>query len=259
MWSNTGQSQGLLPGRQLVGPLAIMTLTPIAAVLFVRTNVDPAWDGSLSKMLTAVAADPWTEIANSFVKPSQETLLFLVCFAAFQAFLQLYVPGRVFKGPVTPAGEVPVYRANGFQCFIITLVTWLLGTYYGFIPATIIWDKHLEITTAMCFFSFAFCTWLYYKGIYFPSSRDHSSQGNFIMDFYWGTELYPRIGDWDVKLFTNCRFGLILWALAPLSFAAQQMKLNDGHLSAAMIVNIALQLIYLAKVTRGMSGRRGGG
>lgn len=28
-----------------------------------------------------------------------------------------------------------------------------------------------------------------------------------------GTELYPRIFGWDVKVFTNCRFGMMFWAL----------------------------------------------
>ena len=41
-----------------------------------------------------------------------------------------------------------------------------------------------------------------------------------IFDIFWGTELYPRFGHalwdigWDVKLFTNCRFGMMYWGLS---------------------------------------------
>ena len=42
---------------------------------------------------------------------------------------------------------------------------------------------------------------------------DHSVSGNFIFDYYWGTELHPRIAGWDVKLFINSRIGMMGWPL----------------------------------------------
>jgi 7-dehydrocholesterol reductase len=49
----------------------------------------------------------------------------------------------------------------------------------------------------------------------------------------------------DVKMFTNCRFGLAGWALILLSFAAKQHATIG--LSDSMIVAVALQLIYITK------------
>lgn len=86
---------------------------------------------------------------------------------------------------------------------------------------------------------------LYLKGNFAPSSSDHGSSGNLLFDYYWGTELYPRILRWDVKQFSNCRFGMMAWPLLIISFSAKQSEL-DG-LSNAMIVSVALQLIYIAK------------
>src|SRR5690606_21329545 len=65
-------------------------------------------------------------------------------------------------------------------------------------------------------------------------------------DYYWGTELYPKIFGWDVKMFTNCRFGMMSWPLILLSYLAKQQQLY-GVISDSMWVAVALQLIYIAK------------
>ena len=46
-------------------------------------------------------------------------------------------------------------------------------------------------------FALFFCIFLTVKGLYFPSSSDSGTTGNIVGDFYWGTELYPRILGWD--------------------------------------------------------------
>jgi hypothetical protein len=64
------------------------------------------------------------------------------------------------------------------------------------------------------------CVGLYFKGRFAPSTKDAGHSGNFIFDMFWGTELYPRFGHsiwpigWDVKLWTNCRFGMMYWGLS---------------------------------------------
>lgn len=249
MWSSKeGKSEGLLPARQTVGPLFLMAVTPLAAILFVYANLN--LQGSLMKLGGLLMSDPIGTIKLAYAAPSWSTIQFLIGFAAFEIALQLFLPGKPYKGPVTPAGHVPVYKANGMQAFIVTLAAFLLGSYgFGLFKPTIIYDHYAEMISALCIFSFFFCAWLTIKGLYFPSGPDSGTTGNIVMDFYWGTELYPRIGAWDVKLFTNCRFGLMLWALAPLSFAAAQIE-NTGVLSYAMMVNVSLQLVYLAKVSQ---------
>ena len=47
------------------------------------------------------AAWPW---------PSAEAVAHVAAFGALQAALQLALPGRTFKGPVSPRGNVPVYK-----------------------------------------------------------------------------------------------------------------------------------------------------
>ena len=75
---------------------------------------------------------------------------------------------------------------------------------------------------------------------------DHGLSGNPVFDYYWGTELYPRIFGWDVKVFTNCRCGMMFWALSIISYASKQHEIY-GYISSSMLVSVSLQLIYITK------------
>jgi 7-dehydrocholesterol reductase len=114
-----------------------------------------------------------------------------------------------------------------------------------FFPSTIIYDNLGPLIGALIAFSFLFCLFLYIKGRLAPSSTDSGSTGHFIFDFFWGMELYPRVKGWDLKMFTNCRFGMMSWGLILLSFAAKQKELYG--LSDSMVVSVLLQLVYIGK------------
>jgi len=167
-------------------------------------------------------------------------------FAALQLTLMKAVPGKLFYGPVTKEGNIPVYKANGIYCYLITMALFLIGSYgLGIFSPTIVYDHFGPILASLTFFSFLFCLFLYFKGKYFPSSSDSGTTGNFLFDFYWGTELYPRIFGWDVKMFTNCRFGMMGWPVILLSFAAKQHQLFG--IADSMMVAVGIQLLYISK------------
>ena len=48
-------------------------------------------------------------------------------YIAWALLLQVFVPGPRVEGPVTPNGNIPVYKDNGFSCYVITIVT-----FFGF-------------------------------------------------------------------------------------------------------------------------------
>jgi 7-dehydrocholesterol reductase len=81
--------------------------------------------------------------------------------------------------------------------------------------------------------------------LFAPSSTDCGSSGNFIFDYYWGTELYPRIFGFDVKVFTNCRFGMMIWAVLVYIDALKSYELH-GFVDS-MVVSAILQLAYISK------------
>jgi hypothetical protein len=47
--------------------------------------------------------------------------------------------------------------------------------------------------------------------------------------YYWGTELYPRIFGFDVKVFTNCRFGMMIWAVLVYIDALKSDRISNYY------------------------------
>eukprot|EP00602_Paraphysomonas_sp_CaronLab_P008873 CAMPEP_0185018118 /NCGR_PEP_ID=MMETSP1103-20130426/947_1 /TAXON_ID=36769 /ORGANISM="Paraphysomonas bandaiensis, Strain Caron Lab Isolate" /LENGTH=383 /DNA_ID=CAMNT_0027547831 /DNA_START=239 /DNA_END=1390 /DNA_ORIENTATION=+ len=174
----------------------------------------------------------------------KETWIFILGYMAFELALMRLIPGKRFEATITPTGHVPVYNANGMQCYVISVLALLLLGFY--VDIGIVYDKMGTFLAAMNVFALGFCAMLAVKGLYFPSTKDSGSTGNIIVDFFWGTELYPRILGFDVKQFTNCRFGMMFWQLGIICYAAKQYSLQ-GYVSSSMLVSVALQTIYIAK------------
>ncbi|RYR11399.1 hypothetical protein Ahy_B04g068933 isoform C [Arachis hypogaea] len=171
-------------------------------------------------------------------KPSATACKIIAVYAAFEAALQLLLPGKSVQGPISPAGNRPLYKANGVAAYLVTLLTYLALWWFGIFNPTIVYDHLGEIYSALIFGSF---------GHLAPSSTDSGSSGNIIIDFYWGMELYPRIGKhFDIKVFTNCRFGMMSWAVLALTYCIKQYEEN-GKVADSMLVNTTLMLVYVTK------------
>jgi len=269
MWGNEkAQSRGLIPGRQTWGPLVlILACPPFATLFFYMVTVlegDPfrlfeflvAGDGPIYENIVRNTYSIWPEITLLEVQ-------IVFSFMAFQLLLMKIVPGSRFEGPVTPGGNIPVYKANGVQCHVITLAAFvyvsdgltLIAQYFGdpriprgldLFRAALVYDRMGHLVSFLNAFALSFCLFLYFKGIFFPSSSDHGTSGNPPFDYYWGTELYPRIFGWDLKQFTNCRWGLMTWTPVLLSYMAAQYE-RLGFVTDAMFVSVAIQAVYCTK------------
>lgn len=240
---------GLLPGRRTLGPLALMLVCPPFAIVLWYTHVHLG--GSLASLWQLIAADGLISTVATIWAPvfwgSPVAWTVIGVFAVFELALMKLVPGARFEGPITPKGNVPVYKANGVASFVISLVTYVVASAgLGLFDPAIVYDHFGEILGALNVFSLVFCLGLYLKGRFAPSSSDHGLSGNPVFDYYWGTELYPRVLGWDLKMFTNCRFGMMGWPIILVSFAFAQVK-HTGSLTDAMFVAVAIQLVYIAK------------
>src|SRR3989338_11565208 len=234
--------------RNTLFPLFLMLTCPPTVILVWYINT--ALDGSVLTFYHLILNNGFFTTLWSIWHPvfwgTAIAWKIIAVFMSVQLLLMRAVPGKTIVGPETLKGHVPIYKNNGFLCFLITIALFLLCTHVlHLFSSTIVYDHFAGILGALNIFSLCFCFILYLKGRFKPSSRDHSTTGNFIFDYYWGTELYPRILGWDVKQFTNCRFGMMGWPLLILSYAAKQHELYG--LSDAMIVSVALQLIYVGK------------
>lgn len=234
--------------RNTLFPLFLIVACAPTAIIIWYTNIvlggslHALWDLFLTYGFFTTLYNIWQPIFFG----TKTAWMIIGIFMALQLILMRIIPGKRFLGPYTPKGNVPVYKANGVSCYLITLLLFYLGAYqFHIFSPTIVFDNFGGIIGALNIFSLLFCLLLYIKGRVAPSSSDHSSSGNFIFDYYWGTELYPRILGWDVKMFTNCRVGMMSWSIIILSFAAKQSQLYG--LTNSMLIAVVIQLVYITK------------
>jgi 7-dehydrocholesterol reductase len=205
-----------------------------------------AFNGSLTDLASYGLFNAIYEAWSLTFLGSQTAWTIIAVFAAVQIAFMKWLPGKPFEGPVTPKGNIPQYTANGPLAYFLTLALFCFTSFYlHLFPASIIYDNFGPILGALNLFSLLFCLFLYFKGRFYPSSTDSGISGNPIFDYYWGTELYPRLFGFDIKMFTNCRFGMMSWGLILISFAAKQQETYG--LSDSMLVAVLLQLIYITK------------
>ncbi|KAF5741628.1 7-dehydrocholesterol reductase [Tripterygium wilfordii] len=228
-----------------VSMLSLLSMCPPFVILLWYTMVHA--DGSVCQTWEYLKEHGLQELISIWPRPTVTAWKIIACYAAFEALLLLFLPGKRVEGPISPSGNRPVYKANGMAAYIITLVTYLSLWWFGVFNPSIVYDHLGEIFSALIFGSFFFCILLYIKGHLAPSSTDSGSCGNIIIDFYWGMELYPRIGkNFDIKVFTNCRFGMMSWAVLAVTYCIKQYE-EYGKVADSMLVNTVLMLVYVTK------------
>jgi 7-dehydrocholesterol reductase len=242
-WSG---GKGILPGYELLGPLFLMAVTPVFSIVFyyVVAHMDGnflAFAKLCQENGPMVFYDIWPDAFDA------ETWKMIGVYMAFEAVLQRFFPAKEFHATITPNGNVPVYKANGMQSYLLTMVLLMAGAYYEVITPSKVYDKFGNILASMNVFAWVLCFVLLVKGHVAPSTTDSGSTGSWVFDFYWGMDLYPNILGWDVKMFTNCRAGMMFWAVGIICFAYKNQELNGGTLQLGMLVNVAVQIIYLSK------------
>lgn len=234
--------------RNTLGPLFLIAACPPFVMLMWYTNT--TLNGSAAQLFNVISQHGLFTTLYRVWQPyffgSTTAWLMIATFAIFQLILMKAVPGKPFHGPVSPKGNIPVYKANGFAAYLITMLTFLLCTgVFNLFSATLIYDQLGAIFGALNFASLIVCLLLYLKGRYAPSSTDNGFQGQFLFDYYWGTELYPVVKGINIKHFVNCRLAMMSWGLFLLSYAAKQHAVFG--LSNSMLISVGLQLLYITK------------
>ncbi|KAH6929026.1 hypothetical protein HPB50_022485 [Hyalomma asiaticum] len=111
----------------------------------------------------------------------------------------------------------PSTETQGFTYYVLSM---LLAGYFLIekdLPGYPIYRGIPSLVVVLVIVGFVVSALLYVKGLTSPSPGEHGSSGSVVFDFFWGLELYPRIGKrFDVKLWTNSRFGMMLWQILVL-------------------------------------------
>ena len=174
--------------------------------------------------------------------------LIMLGFLIYAIVLTMILPGEEYHGPITDTGHIPIYRNNGFIYYLISLFIFACLTILlkiNHLSPTYIYDHWEEFLSTVSTFAFILCFIVMIKGKYLPSTNDHRSSSNWIIDFYRGVELYPRIFNIDIKLITNCRYGMLSWAILSIIFCMKTFELH-GYTDSAFVTCL-LTVIYLTK------------
>jgi 7-dehydrocholesterol reductase len=239
------------------GPLfALAICGPFLTILLAYlTSEEFKAEPFLSTMLPTCVNDVYAcgshvlDAGLSVFPPTVEAIKFLFGFIGV-AFLLEFLPGKTQTGPETLTGHTPKYVDNGLLHCIVYSVLFYGGSNLG--PGNlynfgIIYDVFPSAIGLLNLLGIAFCVFLTYKGLHFPSTADSGSTGSKVKDFLWGTELYPRLGWWDLKRFVNCRFSMTFWQLAGLSFAYKSYTIHDGEIDYGLLLSAISQYLYLVK------------
>ena len=178
-------------------PLFLMSFTPNLVIVMWYTAV--RCDGSFARLFQILSDDGflagigriWTDIHIA----SPIAVMVLVGYLVWALVLMVTLPGPMVEGPVTPNGNIPRYRDNGFACYVTTMISFtilaaLLPRFTGY-SVTIVYDHFDEFLGTLTVFSHILCIFLHVKGLLSPSTSDYGTSGNLVFDYYWGTELYP--------------------------------------------------------------------
>jgi hypothetical protein len=69
-------------------------------------------DGSVLQTFEYLKQNGIDGLKSIWPMPTPIAWKIIACFGAFEALLQLALPGKRFEGPVSPAGNVPVYKVS---------------------------------------------------------------------------------------------------------------------------------------------------
>lgn len=90
-------------------------------MLYNCTNFGPSWatcrwytnvhaDGSILKTFNYLRENGLQGLINIWPKPTAIAGKLIICYALFEAALQLLLPGKRVEGPISPTGHRPVYK-----------------------------------------------------------------------------------------------------------------------------------------------------
>ena len=229
----------------IIGPM-------LCNLLGYLTSKEMVMEPYLSTLVPACFADleacGVATLDAAWLLPSLEGFKFLAAFMGVALVLE-FLPGKIQTGPETLTGHVPHYVDNGVKfCLVFTALFFAgsnlgYGNWYDF---GCMYDIFPSMLITLNVFGIVFCSFLTFKGLTFPSTADSGTTGSIFRDFIWGTELYPRVMGLDLKRFINCRFSMMYWMLAGLSFAYRSYTIH-GAWDYGLVFSAISQYLYLFK------------
>jgi len=174
--------------------------------------------------------------------PSWPIVLAYCGWVAFQALLQLFLPGKIEHGVELEDGTRLAYKLNGLFAELLTVGAAVALVATGMIEPTLLYDHFGELLSTANAVVFALCIYVYLLGR--KQATEEEKKRNVIEAFFVGAARNPRNGPFDWKFFCESRPGMILWVLINLSFVAAQHEMH-GTVTASIVMVAAFQILYV--------------
>jgi Delta24(24(1))-sterol reductase len=186
----------------------------------------------------------------NYAYPTAEAVVTFLSFFFLQVVLALLLPGPRVKGlPVPSEGnKAHTYKCNAVWCWYFTLSLLFVLNYTGVFRLSRVQEIHGPLMTVVIITSDAMSIGVYYAGIYLNKQTRMSQE--FIYDFFMGSWLNPRIGDFDLKMWAEIRVSWMQLFILTLSAAFKQYE-SLGHLSRGMVLIVLAQYLYSNAVMKG--------
>jgi protein-S-isoprenylcysteine O-methyltransferase Ste14 len=187
---------------------------------------------------------PSLDMVRRIPLPTWTSVAIVSGWLLFQALLQVCVAGKMVKGAPLSDGSRLTYKMNGWLAWWLTWVALAAGAVLQLYSPAKLADEFGNLLTTTNILTCALGLYLYWHGRHF-GAHDENVSHNAVYDFWLGTALNPRFGNFDLKLFFEARPGLIAWVVLDFAFAAKQFQLN-GFISNSMILICAFHFCYIA-------------
>src|ERR1700722_19354019 len=114
-------SEAVQSKLRTIVPLALMLVCSPVVILFWYTNV--RLDGSFQELFALFSKNGVLRTVYEVWSPvffgTKTAWMMIATFACIELLLMRIIPGKPFQGPLTPKGNIPVYKANGVACYLL--------------------------------------------------------------------------------------------------------------------------------------------
>ncbi|KAK7415723.1 hypothetical protein QQX98_005636 [Neonectria punicea] len=242
VWGRTGIGRSWFRSLVAASPCFLAPLTSICVFVTLAQ-----YEGSFALFGEAVTKEGlWTICVKYGPEITAKGIFAVVCWVGLQALLFRYLPGETQTGQYTPAGYLLSYRMNGLSAWILTHVLYGVLSWYGVLDPGFIPRNWSSLIGAMNLAGFLISALSFVKAYVMPTHpEDRKFSGSSLYDFYMGIELNPRLGEnFDLKLFSNGRPGMIAWTLIDISNMAYQYQ-TQQYVEPSLILITILQGLYV--------------
>ncbi|KAL2144295.1 hypothetical protein VTI28DRAFT_9283 [Corynascus sepedonium] len=201
------------------------------------------FDWSLSVASRALLSKPLSFFSSRLLPVTTTSVAAYLSWVIFQAILYVFVPGRLHQAPRTPGGRRLIYKLNGLNAWLLTVILAAWASYAGLVNPAVLASSWPTALATATLYSFTLIAIFFVKARVAPDDKGH-----FWYDLFNGGELHPRTGQlFDWKHFNASRTGGILaWTLIDLSFAALQRQ-QFGSVTNSMVLAVGFRAVIVAE------------